>query len=183
MNRAIRAIAIFTAIYILCGCGSSDKKADSQTTEIFTDAMQRQVTVSRPVKRIISMAPNVTEILFAIGLDEEIVGVTNFCNYPDAAQGKPKIGGYYDPNIEVILSLTPDLIVATPDGYSKERLQKLEQSGISVFVVNPEKIDEILETMLLLGKVTGKDDEAKQVVAGLRARAGRWARRCWNWAS
>ncbi len=79
------------------------------------------------------MAPNVTEMLFAIGLNEEIVGVTDYCDYPETAKEKAKIGGYYNPNIEVILSLKPDIIIATPDGYSKERVANLEQSGIPIF--------------------------------------------------
>jgi iron complex transport system substrate-binding protein len=170
MSKIIKMMAAFMIAHILCVCGGPDKKATRQGAEVLTDAMQRQVTVSRPVKRIVSMAPSVTEMLFAIGLDEEIAGVTNFCDYPDAAREKPKIGGYYDPNIEAILSLAPDLIVATPDGYSKERIEKLDQAGISVFVVNPQKIDEVLETMLTLGEVIGKDDAAKQVVGDLRTR-------------
>jgi len=165
-----KAIAIFMIACVLSGCGGSDKKATRRSAEVFTDAMQRQVTVPRPLKRVVSMAPNVTEMLFAIGLDDEIIGVTDFCDYPDAAREKPKIGGYYNPSIEMILSLAPDLIIATPDGYSKERIERLDQSGISVFLVNPQKIDEVLETMLTLGRITGKDDMARRVVEDLRAR-------------
>jgi iron complex transport system substrate-binding protein len=109
-------------------------------------------------------------MLFAIGLDAEIVGVTNFCDYPKAAKAKDKIGGYFTPNIEAILSLKPDLIIATPDGYSKERVEKLDAAGMSAFVVNPRNIDGVLETMLMLGKVTGKEDNAKRVVKELAIR-------------
>jgi iron complex transport system substrate-binding protein len=167
---ALPVMAILTVAHILCGCGSSEKKVPRRGTETFTDAMQRQVTVPRQVKRIVSMAPNITEMLFAIGLDEEIVGVTSFCDYPDAAREKHKIGGYYDPNMEAILSLAPDLIVTTPDGYSKERVEKLDETGIPIFVVNPQEVDEVPETMITLGEVTGKDDIAKRVVERLRIR-------------
>jgi iron complex transport system substrate-binding protein len=171
MKKAIRIAAIVAIIsYISIGCGDSGSKSKEQRGKPFTDAMKRKVTVPQAVKRIVSMAPNVTEMLFAIGLKDEIVGVTDFCDYPPAALEKPRIGGYYNPNIEAILSLNPDLVVATPDGYSKERVEKLDQAGISVFLVNPQKIDEVLETMLTLGKVTGREDAAKQVVQGLRAR-------------
>ena len=169
MSRWIKTIAVFMMAYILCGCGNSGKKADGRESKEFTDALQRQVTMPASVKRIVSVAPNVTEMLFAIGLDEEIVGVTDFCDYPDAAREKPKIGGYHIPNVEAILSLTPDLVIATPDGYSKEKVRKLE-SIVPIFLVNSKEIDEILEAMLILGKVTGRDDEAKQVVDGLRVR-------------
>ena len=170
MRKVIKITAVFMIAYILCGCSSSNRKTARQNAKVFTDAVQRQVTVPRPVKRIVSMAPSVTEMLFAIGLDEEIIGVTNFCDHPDAARKKAKIGGYYNPNIEMILSLAPDLIIATPDGYSRERVEKLDQSGIPIFLVNPQRIDEVLETMLTLGEVIGKDEAAKQVVKGLRVR-------------
>ncbi len=152
---------------ILYGCG---KKLERRETVTFTDFADRQVKIPKTVQRIVSMAPNVTEMLFAIGLGNEIVGVTEFCNYPESAKSKTKIGGYYNPNIEVILSLKPDLIVATPDGYSKERIDKLDQSGIPVFIVNPLKIDDAMESMLVLGKITGKEAYSKLVVDGLKAR-------------
>jgi iron complex transport system substrate-binding protein len=171
MKRATEITAILIIIsYISFGCGNSGSKSAGQRGKSFTDAMKRKVTVQHPVKRIVSLAPNVTEMLFAIGLKDEIVGVTDFCNYPPAALEKPRIGGYYNPNMEAILSLAPDLVVATPDGYSRERVEKLDQAGTSVFLVNPQKIDEVLETMLTLGKVTGREDAAKQVVQDLRAR-------------
>ena len=169
MKTMIKIIAVLITIQILHGCGGSGKTA-RRNTEMFTDAVQRQVAVHRPVKRIISMAPNITEMLFAIGLDDEIVGVTSFCDYPDAARNKPRIGGYYDPSIEMILSLKPDLIIGTPDGYSKERVEKLDRSGIPIFLVNPQNINGVLDSMLTLGKVTGKEMAAEQVVEKLRMR-------------
>ncbi|HGJ65967.1 TPA: cobalamin-binding protein [bacterium] len=170
MKKSFNIISI--VILVLClllqfGCG---KKISKQDTVIFTDALGRQVKIPKPVKRIVSMAPNVTEMLFFLGLDNEIVGVTDFCNYPDLAKSKTKIGGYYNPNIEVILSLSPDLIVATPDGYSKERIARLEQSEIAIFLVNPLKIDDVLDSILLLGKVTGKEEKANQEVGNMRLR-------------
>lgn len=173
MSRILRVLTISIVAFVICSlysCGDSYKKASRKRVAVFTDALRRQVSVPRPMKRIVSMAPNVTEMLFAIGLEDEIIGVTSFCNYPDEALKKTKIGGYYDPNMEVILSLAPDLIIATPDGYSKERVEKLDQSGIPVFIINPKNVDEILETILTLGKVTGKEGTAKEVVDKLHAR-------------
>ena len=170
MSRTIKILTVFVVVFVFGSCSGPGEKTEQRKTKIFTDALQRQVSVSIPVKRIVSMAPNVTEMLFAIGLSDEIVGVTDFCDYPEAARKKARIGGYNNPNIEAILALTPDLIVATPDGYSKERIQKLDEAGMPVFLVNPIMIDEILEAMLSLGRVTGKESKAKQVVMNLRAR-------------
>jgi len=170
MKSLIRIVIISVILFTLFACGKDKHKADNDKSRIFTDAMQRQVSIPQPPKRIVSTAPSNTEMLFAIGLDEEIAGVTNFCDYPESAKTKNKIGGYFNPNIEVILSLKPDLIIATPDGYIKERVEKLDTAGMSVFVVNPKSIEEILETMLMLGKVTGKEENAKKVVKELSTR-------------
>jgi len=162
-------LLIFIAAYFLTSCSRSSNKS-SQKTKTSTDAMLRQVAVPHTVKRIVSMAPNITEMLFAIGLDQEVVGVTKFCDYPESVKNRTIIGGYYDPNIETILALAPDLIVATPDGYSKERIGKLEQSGITIFIVNPQQIREVLDTMLELGIITGRKQAAEQVVKELSKR-------------
>jgi iron complex transport system substrate-binding protein len=160
-------LIILCLLFAQYGCGKKVTKLD---TVLFTDAMGRQVKIPKSVKRIISMAPNVTEMLFVLGLDNEIVGVTDFCNYPPEAKSKTKIGGYYNPNIEVIISLSPDLIIATPDGYSKERIDRLDQSGIPIFLINPQNIDDVLNSILLLGKVTDKEEIANQEVKKMRSR-------------
>lgn len=169
--KIIRILVISLIIFhfpCLFGC---EKRVGSKDTIEFTDGMQRQVKVPKSVKRIISMAPNVTEMLFAIGLNEEIVGVTDYCDYPEMAKEKAKIGGYYNPNIEVILSLKPDIIIATPDGYSKERIAKLEQAGIPIFLVNPRNLDDIFNSMIMLGNITGKKQVAEETVSKLQSRA------------
>jgi iron complex transport system substrate-binding protein len=167
----MKKIICLLIVLIMClSFGSCDKKTPSRDTVLFTDSMGREVKVPKNVKRIVSMAPNVTEMLFAIGLDNDIVGVTDYCNYPESAKSKTKIGGYYNPNVEVILSLTPDLIIATPDGYSKERIDKLDQTGIPIFIVNPQNINDVLVSMTLLGKVTGKEEFANRVVENMRSR-------------
>jgi len=169
MRKPIIIITVLIMSICLSFYGCS-KKNSSRNTVLITDAMGRQIKIPKNVKRIVSMAPNVTEMLFSIGLDNEIVGVTDYCNYPESAKSKTKIGGYYNPNVEMILSLSPDLIVATPDGYSKERIEKLEQSGIPIFLVNPQDINEVMVSMTLLGKVTGKEEIANQVVDNMRSR-------------
>ena len=83
---------------------------------LFTDEIGRKVRIPDSPKRIVSMAPSITEILFALGLDEEIVGVTDFCDYPEAALTKQRVGGFVNPSIEKIVSLKPDLILGIRDG-------------------------------------------------------------------
>lgn len=145
-------------------------RGDSDKLRVFRDQLGREVKVKYPPQKVISMAPSVTEMLFAIGLDEEIVGVTDYCNYPPRAREKPKIGGYFNPNLETILSLNPDLVVATADGYNRGVIEKLSSLGISCYVVNPQTVPEILETMLELGQVTGKVEESRETVEALHKR-------------
>lgn len=106
-------------------------------------------------KRIVSLAPSITECLFAIGAGDRVVGVTQFSNYPQEVKRLPKVGSYIYPSIEKILSLKPDLILATKDGNPRHIVLKLRNIGIKVFVVDPRDIHSLFSTMLVLGKLVG----------------------------
>ena len=94
-------------------------------TRTFRDEVGREVTFSFPPKRIVSLAPNITEILFSIGLDEEIVGVSIHCNFPEKAKSKVRVGSYISLDFERITSLKPDLIIATGAGNTREMVDRL----------------------------------------------------------
>jgi iron complex transport system substrate-binding protein len=136
----------------------------------FRDFLDRQVTIDYPPKRIISIAPSITEILFAIGLDEEIVGVTEFCDYPPKTAEKTKVGGYYNPSLEMIVSLKPDLVIAAADGPNESHLEKLTRLDVPCFVVKPKTVDEIIEAMNTLAEVTGKEETAQKTIAKIKER-------------
>ena len=119
-------------------------------------------------QRIISLAPNVTEILFALGLGDRVVGVTRYCDYPVEALKKEKIGGMVDPNLEKIQSLRPDLIVAFR-GNPLGVLNKLRNLHFPVFVLNlGSSLDGLFETIEKTGRVTRLEKEAKLLADGLR---------------
>lgn len=140
----------------------------------FKDFLGREVTINYPPKRIISLAPSVTEMLFAIGLDSEIVGVTRHCDYPpQKVKNIKKIGTFWNPSIELITDLEPDLVVAPAAGYNQSKIDKLTELGIKCFVVNPKTIDQILKTMEVLSKVTGKQESGKKKVTELKERVKR----------
>ncbi|MFI5223496.1 MAG: helical backbone metal receptor, partial [Nitrospirales bacterium] len=107
------------------------------TPRTFVDDLGRKIFLAKAPTRVISLAPSITEILYAIGLSDEIVGVTEFCDYPPAALQKPKIG-YAQPNIETIVALQPDLVLAPRAFLRADLLAKLEQLKIPTFVVDPE---------------------------------------------
>ncbi|MFQ6043825.1 MAG: ABC transporter substrate-binding protein, partial [Candidatus Poribacteria bacterium] len=153
------------------------KNSEKPKQKTFRDFLNREVTINYPPKRVISIAPNITEILFAIGLDEEIVGVTEFCDYPPEAKEKTKVGGYYNPSLEMIVSLKPDLVVAAADGPNEAHIAKLANLDVPCFVIKPRTIDEIIEAMNTLAEVTGKKDTAKKTIAKIKERVDEVDRR------
>lgn len=131
--------------------------------------MGRVVKLEKVPERIISLAPSNTEILFALGLDDRVVGVSDYCNYPPEVQEKPSIGGFSTPNIEEVVALSPDLILATSI-HEKRIIPQLEEKGLTVFALNPKTLDEVLESITLVGEISGKDEEASQLVAEMQNR-------------
>jgi iron complex transport system substrate-binding protein len=153
----------FFAILVLSICLLLTISAKGQD-RIFTDEIGRKVKVPHSPRRIISLAPSITEMLFALGFNDKIAGVTNFCDYPEAASGKPKIGGFVNPSIEKIVSLKPDLIVAIQDGNRLETIERLTHLGFPVYVVDPKGWSGILKTIERMGDAFGKLEESKRIV-------------------
>ena len=136
------------------------------------DDVGRKITVYKEPQRIISTAPSVTEILFALGLNEKIVGVTTLCNYPEEAKTKEKIGTFQSPNIEKILSLKPDIVIAT-GGVQRQTVEKLEQLGIPVFVSYPRTMEEVIRSIYTIGHITGAEESAKKLAFDLKLRVAK----------
>ena len=138
-----------------------------QETVVYDD-LNTPFTLTATPQRIVSLAPNVTEILFALGLGDRVVGVTRYCDYPVEALKKEKIGGMVDPNLEKIQSLRPDLIVAFR-GNPLGVLNKLRNLHFPVFVLNlGSSLDGLFETIEKTGRVTRVEKEAKLLADGLR---------------
>lgn len=141
-----------------------------------TDALGRTVEVPPSPQRIVSLAPNITETLFALGLDEEIVGVTTDSAWPEAVRDLPRVGGLASLSLERIIALDPDCIIGTADGNRKETVLQLERAGFPVYVTNPKDLDDMLAMIVDLGDVTGRRDRAQKLSAELRQRIDRVAR-------
>lgn len=139
----------------------------------FEDALGREISVQSPPKRLIALAPNLTEILFALGLGDRVVGVTNHCNFPPEARLKPRVGSYIHLNVEQIISLSPDLVIGTVDGNERYILDLLEQAHIKVFFVNPRDARQTIETISTIGLVCGAPDRARQLSGDLLLRVDR----------
>ncbi|MFC1571997.1 helical backbone metal receptor [Candidatus Eisenbacteria bacterium] len=139
------------------------------TEQTFEDALGHRVVWTEPPARIVSLSPNLTEILFAIQCDSAIVGVTRFCNHPPAALELPRIGGVVDPSLEAIMMLRPELVLATR-GNPVEFLESLAGLKLPVFALETRgDTEQIFRTILSVGKVTGRDVTAGALVDSLRA--------------
>jgi iron complex transport system substrate-binding protein len=120
-------------------------------------------------QRIVSLAPSNTEILFALGLGDKVVGVTEYCNYPEAAKTKPKVGGFSTVDIEKVVSLRPDLVLATQI-HSKTIIPALEKLGLTVVALTPSSLTGVLDSITLVGKITGQDKQASELIKDLSTR-------------
>ncbi len=119
------------------------------------------------VTRIISLAPNLTEILFALELGDRIVGVTDFCDYPPEALEKARVGGFVNPNLEVVVSLEPDLVVATPNVGNKSAVIQLQKLGVEFLIVDPDSLEALWTTIRVLANRTGVPERGEALVERL----------------
>ncbi len=124
-----------------------------------------------PPGRIVSMAPDLTEILFALGLDKEIVGVSQYSDYPPAAKEKPSVGSFWQPNIESIVAAKPDLVVtSTTTGFSQQKqlAMRLARMGYNNLTLKLETIAELFDGIEQIGEATGRRQQADEVVSDIR---------------
>lgn len=121
-------------------------------------------------RRIVSLAPNMTEMLFALGLGDHVVGVTSFCDYPPEARKKPKVGGMSNPSLEAVVSLKPDIVVMTTDGNPEDFERRLRSMHIRTYVSRARRIKDLPEGIRKLGAALGVKERADKLAAGYEAR-------------
>jgi len=121
-------------------------------------------------QRVLALAPSLTEMIFSLGAGEKLVGVTRFSNYPPAAKNLPRVGSYIQLDLERIVALGPDLCFATKDGNPKHSVDAIKALGIPVYAVDPRTLEQIMNTLLVMGDILQTQDRAQKLVAGLRKR-------------
>jgi iron complex transport system substrate-binding protein len=159
----MRTLCLLSAILLLFG-GTSGQAAK------YRDALERQVQVPEPPRRIISLAPAVTEILYALELQDRLVANTKYGNYPPAARQLPKVGEYANPGLERILLQRPDLVIAAADMNSPALVEQLKDLDIPTYVVYPHTVAEALATIRQIGAITGKSQAAATLAADIERR-------------
>ena len=177
---ALAALSATVALAVLTGCATSTPRSGAPTAEkpaeatatafpaTMTDDMDRTVTVKTEPKRIVSLAPGNTEILFALGLGDRVVGVTSYDDYPAEVADIAKVGDFAGPNLEAVAAADPDLVVATT-GVQADVIGKLEKLGATVVALDPQSLDGLYADIAELGTITGRADEAATVVDSMKS--------------
>jgi iron complex transport system substrate-binding protein len=155
-------IILFLAWALLCGSAAAAIDA--------TDDAGKVVTLQAPAKRIISMAPHITELLHAAGAGERIVGTVEYSDFPEAAKRIPRIGNYNSLDLERIVALKPDLIVVWLHGNPQAQIDRLLALGIPVFHNEPTRLTDIARSIETLGKLAGSAPQATAAAVAFRAR-------------
>jgi iron complex transport system substrate-binding protein len=135
-----------------------------------TDEVGRKVKVPQQADRIVSLAPNLTEIVFALGDGNHLAGDTDFCDYPAEAAQKPHVGGPVNPNMEEIAALMPDLVLATKSINRRETVNALDRIGLPVYVTDPHSVEEMIASVEHLGSALGAEKSAATLAEDLRGR-------------
>jgi len=165
--RKLLALLSFVTLLVVSVACARATPTPAPSAIALTDDAGRTVEIIEAPQRLVSFAPSNTEILFALGLGDRVVGVTDFCDYPEEAKAIEKVGGI-EPNLEKVVSLDPDLVLAI--GGNLDLVSKLEGLGITVLVLDPSDLEGIYRDIELVGQAAGVEERAEALVAEMRKR-------------
>jgi iron complex transport system substrate-binding protein len=168
-DGGISACVLAATILLLLSGTASARTVKDQTG--------RSVNVPDHPHRLVSLAPNITEIVYALGLGDELVGDTDYCDFPPEAKKKPHVGTMLNPSLERIVALKPDLALGTPEANRRETADQLERLGIPLYGVTASTLPGTLASIEDLGRILGRETEARALAAALQARIGRVQKR------
>jgi iron complex transport system substrate-binding protein len=147
-----------------------DSATKPGAARVVTDETGRRVTIPLDVKRIVSLAPNLTETIYALGLEERLAGDTDYCDTPPAAKLKPHVGGAQNPSLEAIVALHPDLVLATTSINRIETVDGLAKVGIAVYTTDPQTVRGMLESTARIAGLMEAEAQGSALVGKLQAR-------------
>ena len=166
----IFAIALATSFLFSCTRPRSSYPSPSSDARVVVDEAGRQVRLPQKIERIVSLAPNLTEIVYAVGAGDRLVGRTSYCDYPPAAKTVAEVGDTMQPSVERIIALKPQVVLISTASQLETFAKQLGDQRIAVYVTNPNSVDQVLSSIETLGQLFGTADQAKQVGADLRRR-------------
>jgi len=156
-----------TLIALALGCGAA--RADIRVT----DDYGRQVLLAAPARRVVSLAPHLTELMYAAGAGDSMVGALQYSDYPPEAGRLPRVGSETQIDLEALIALKPDLVVAWPNSGSAAAVERIAALGIPVFRSEPRELEHIARTLETLGRLAGSEAAAASAARAFRARAAR----------
>jgi cobalamin transport system substrate-binding protein len=174
MHSTLRAVAAAALVLLFNGdavCTSQDAAAPPLLAppayRQVTDEVGRNIRVPKSIHRIVSLAPNLTETIYALGLQDRLVGDTDYCDFPPEAQQKAKVGGAVNPSLEAIAALHPDLVLVTKNLNRLETVQALEEIGIPSYATDPHTVDAIIASVVRLADLLGAPEVGATLAADL----------------
>jgi iron complex transport system substrate-binding protein len=172
MMQARKIISRALAIATLASASlpAAPRVAANDSPRVVVDETGRRVTLPAEVHRIVSLAPNLTETIYAIGAGSRLAGDTDFCDVPEEAKSKPHVGAPVNPSLEAIIALKPDLVLATASINWPATADALLKMGVPVYTTDPHSVDDMLVGITHIGAVIGAEAEANSLAAALRAR-------------
>jgi iron complex transport system substrate-binding protein len=163
---------IFFAVLLLASafaCTPARNSASSMPQQ-FTDDAGRSVSLPARVDRVITLAPNLTEIVFAVGGGDRLVGNTTYCDYPDEAKSVTKVGDTLHPSLERLIALKPQLVLVSTASQLESFTQQLQNENIAVFVTDPHDLDGVFRSIEQIGGMLGQQQQARLLVEKLKER-------------
>jgi len=159
------------SIFTISSCKTNvEQQTETDNQREVLDDREKKVSLPAKIDRAISLAPNITEIVFAVGAGDKLVGVTTFCNYPEEATKIQKVGDTLKPNIENIIALKPQVVFVSTASQLEAFTETLEKQGIAVFVTNPSSFEDIYKSIETIGGIFGADKKSKEVVEDMQKR-------------
>lgn len=171
----VSLVGLFVVCFVasFAGCRvptHTDVLTTDSETRLVTDDLGRTLTIPAHMTRVVSLAPNLTESIFAVGAGDRLVGVTTFCDYPEQARSIAKVGDTLSPNMETIVALKPDIVFVSTASQIETFMKTLETNGIAVYVMGPDSLDKVFKNLIQLGEIFEKEESAQNLVAELRGR-------------
>lgn len=171
IKRVSKLISIVVLLILAASFGAGCQKSNTQSSVstskqafpvTITDVYNSQVTIDKEPQRIVALAPSIVEVLYKLGLQDRIVGVTDYCDYPEEAKSLPVVGDFSGVNMEKIIEAKPDLILAS-SSMSKDTFQKLADMKYTCLVAEARTVAQIPETFEMIGRATGTEEKAREL--------------------
>ena len=162
-------VAVVVCLTLFSAC-TRGKTANPAATREITDDAGRRVSIPATVDRVVSLAPNLTEIVFAVGAGSRLVGRTSYCDFPAEAKAVAEVGDTLHPSLERIIALKPQVVLVSTSSQLEVFTQQLQGQNIAVFVTDPHDLEGVFRSIEQIGEIVGEKDQANSLVQKLRER-------------